>query len=153
VAVAHRLGSADDPIVAGAFWPAGDAPTTSQVGDWWLILPSAVPATGQQPLADANTTAPTAYTGNATDDLTDATGNRIIEVGELTIRVGSAALQSAGTRPARATDQQSVTIEHADGGSKIVMESGGKIRIETGGDLEIKAANVKFTVTGTVDVA
>jgi hypothetical protein len=152
LAVAHRLGNPDDPLVAGAFWHAGDAPA-SQVGDWWLILPTEVQANGQQPLADTDTSAPTAYTGKASDDLTDASGNRIIEVGELTIRVGSAALQPAGTRPTRATDQQSVTIEHADGGSKIVMESGGKIRIETGADLEIKAANVKFTVTGTVDVA
>lgn len=152
IAVAHRQGNEDDPLVAGALWTAGDAPD-SQAGDWWLILPSAVPSGERRSKPDSDTATPTAYSGDASNDLIDADGNRVIEAGELTIRIGAGALAPAGTRPERAADANSVTIEHADGGSKIVMESGGKIRIEAGADLEIKATNVKFQVSGTVDVS
>jgi hypothetical protein len=152
VAVAHRHGDVDDPIVMGALWPAGDAPA-SEPGDWWLILPAAVPLGDRQARADGDAEEPAAYTDKSTDDLVDADGNRVIEVGELTVRVGRAALDAAGTRPQRADDHQAVTIEHADGGSKIVMEASGQIRIEAATDLVIKAVNVKFQVTGTVDVS
>lgn len=158
VAVAHHLGDSADPIVAGALWTSGEAPD-SQPGDWWLILPAEVTPAKRGSFTD--TDEPTRYTGKATDDLTDADGNRVIEAGELTIRIGSAALDGAGTRPKRASQApgapgglaQAVTIEHADGGSMIVMKADGTIQIKTGGDLEIQAANVRVKVSGTMDVS
>ncbi|MGW3352664.1 hypothetical protein ACWDA3_56040 [Nonomuraea rubra] len=150
VAVVHRLGDGADPMVAGALWSAGEAPD-SDPGDWWLILPSAVPAAERGSIADS--TVPSGYRAAASDDLIDADGNRVIEVGELTVRVGKAALQEAGTRPQRAADGQSVTIEHADGKSKIVMKADGTIQIVAGKDLEITAQNVKVKVSGTMDVS
>ncbi|MGW0202989.1 hypothetical protein [Nonomuraea sp. NPDC003201] len=150
VAVVHRLGDGADPMVAGALWTAGEAPDSAP-GDWWLILPSAVPTAERDSIADS--AVPSGYRAAASDDLIDADGNRVIEVGELTVRVGKAALQEAGTRPERAADGQSVTIEHADGRSKIVMKADGTIQIVAGKDLEITAQNVKVKVSGTMDVS
>jgi hypothetical protein len=145
VAVGHRLGAADDPVAIGALWQAGTAPD-NQPGDWWLILPTE--ADPRDALGDDDVPVP--YTGAATNDLIDADGNRVIEVGELTVRVGAPA--PAGTRPARADDAGSITIEHADAGSKIVMSADGAILIEAAADLTLKAVNVKVEVSGTMDV-
>jgi phage gp45-like len=95
------------------------------------------------------------------NDLTDKDGNRVIELGELTVRVGANSLSEAGTRPARADDEGSVTIEHADGGASIIIKQDGSIVIHAAKDLELKsdqdikldANNVKVTVSGTMDVS
>jgi hypothetical protein len=156
VVLAHRQGRADDAIDVGAIWESGHGPD-SQAGDWWLILP--VGASQPSSLADSDTAQE--HTGDVVNDLTDKDGNRVIEVGELTVRVGANSLNAAGTRPARAAEQGSVTIEHADGDASIVIKSDGTIVIHAKKDLELKsdqdikldASNVKVHVSGTMDVS
>jgi hypothetical protein len=158
VVLAHRHGRTDDAIDIGAVWESGHGPD-SDPGDWWLILPVGVEQ--DQSLSDGDV--PTEPSGNAVNDLTDKDGNRVIEVGELTVRVGANSLSSAGTRPARASDQGSITIEHADGGASIVVKSDGTITIHAAKNLELKsdaditmdAKNVKVTLSanGTMDVS
>ncbi|MFD0746370.1 hypothetical protein ACFQ1L_34425 [Phytohabitans flavus] len=99
VLLAHGKGDQDDPVDLGALWESGTGPD-AEPGDWWLILPVGVPAEQRGSLADS--AKPEPHTGPVTQDLIDADGNRVIEVGELTIRVTRDALASAGTRPARA---------------------------------------------------
>lgn len=158
VLVDHRNGRRDDPIDVGAFWESGHGPD-SQPGDWWLILPVGVPSDQRASLGpDA---APSEHTAKVSQDLIDADGNRVIEVGELTVRIGRDNLKDAGQRPERASQADSVTIEHVDGGASIVIKSDGtislkgkKIQIEAtdNGDIEMKANNIKAQVTGAFDV-
>jgi hypothetical protein len=133
VLLAHRNGNGDDLIDTGALWERGAAPT-SNPGDYWLILPAAIPAADREQVADDEK--PKAPGGKATNDLIDADGNRVIEVGTLTVRVGAASLQEAGTRPAAASVP--VSIEHASG-SRIVIDQDGNITIESKKKLDLVA--------------
>jgi hypothetical protein len=154
VVLAHRGGDPQDPIDVGALRDRGQVPSGAKMGDWWLILPA---WDGDPPQSVAENVEPPKVR-KASDDLIDAQGNRVIEVGELTIRVGSQALDAAGDRPARAADQGSVTIEHT-GGAKVVLLQDGTVRIE-GKSVEIRAtenisleaANVDVRVSGRMNV-
>ncbi|HEX7245271.1 MAG TPA: hypothetical protein VF245_06890 [Solirubrobacterales bacterium] len=156
VVTAHRRGQHEDAIDIGAIWESGRGPD-SEPGDWWLILPVGV----SRDSALAEDEVAEEPSGPAVNDLTDGDGNRVIEVGELTLRVGADSLGDAGERPERASEQGSITIEHADGGASIVIGSDGGVRIhaakglrlEAEQDIELDAANVKVTVDGTMDVS
>jgi hypothetical protein len=149
VVLAHRNGQTEDPLDLGALWTSGHGPT-SQAGDYWLILPAAVDQGARSQVADSTT--PSEYSGKVTNDLIDADGNRIIEVGELTLRVGTDKLGNAGDRPARPSDQSSVTIEHTGGKSSIVMKQDGSVTI-TGKNITIDAGSGTITMKAdSVDV-
>jgi hypothetical protein len=158
VVFVHRNGVDADPVEVGALWESGQGPD-SDAGDWWLILPSGVSQSDRGSIADSES-APAAYTGNATNDLIDADGNRVIEVGELTLRIGRNSLASAGTRPQRGSEQDGITIEHADAGAKVTIASDGKITIHAAADLELvadgdiklQATNVDVQVSGQMNV-
>lgn len=147
VVVAHRNADRGEPIDIGALWESGQAPE-SHPGDWWLILPTEVPADQRRSLADD--AAPQAPTGKATNDLIDADGNRVMEVGSFTLRFVTDKLAKAGTRPS-AAEPDAVTLEHAEGKSRIVMKKDGSIEIKGekitldagGGDIVLKGAAVK----------
>lgn len=157
VLVSYRNGYRNDPVEVGALWESGHGPD-SQAGDWWLILPVGVPSDQRATIADDAT--PKEHTGKVSQDLIDADGNRVIEVGELTIRVGRDKLKNAGERPARGT-ADSVTIEHSAGEASITIDQNGKISIKGksieldagSGDIKMNAANVKVTVSGSMDVS
>jgi hypothetical protein len=125
VVMVHRNGQPSDPVDVGAVWESGTASANAQTGDWWLALPTE--ATHPDSLDDSAT--PDNYSGKASNDLTDAGGNRFIEVAGLTIRVGDSALKPAGDRPDPAQASESLTIEHGDGLSRIVLKKGGEIEI------------------------
>lgn len=146
VVVVHGEGDGADPVDAGAVWQAGHAPTTAEAGDWWLILPVGVEASRRASAQDAETP-PEEHTGTATNDLIDADGNRVIEVGELTVRVGK--LGEAGTRPARAADEGSVTIEHAGGGARIVIGKDGAVTVHAKKDLALVSEEGSISLTAT----
>ncbi len=157
VVVVHPDGSSDDPIDIGALWESGKGPD-SQPGDWWLILPVDVPQAQRGSLQDTDT--PQEHTGKVTQDLIDAEGNRVIEAGELTIRVGRADLKSAGQRPARG-DTDSVTIEHTGGKAKVVIDQNGKVTITaksivldagSDGTISMTAKKVDVQVSDCMDV-
>jgi hypothetical protein len=156
VLVSHRGGESDDAIDIGAMWQSGYGPE-SEPGDWWLILPIGVPANKRKSVTEDQT--PDEHNGKVSQDLIDAEGNRVIEVGELTVRVGRNAMKDAGKRPERSDMDGAVTVEHADGGAKIIIKNDGtiiiegkKIELTSSGDIEIKAANVKVGVSGSMDV-
>ncbi|WP_164015762.1 hypothetical protein [Pyxidicoccus trucidator] len=142
VMLGHHLGHDDDPVDLGAVWESGQAPD-SRPGDWWLILPAEVPESQRQTLTAGQV--PEAPTGLATNDLIDADGNRIIEVGKLTVRIGPELLNAAGLRPESETD--AVTIEH-EKGSRIVIKQNGDIVIHSEGALSLAA---KTTLTLEAD--
>ena len=159
VVVTHRDGRPDEAIDIGAIWESGHGPD-SDPGDWWLILP-----VGLQPQSDraslTREAQPQEHGGVATNDLIDAEGNRVIELGELTIRVGRDQLQNAGTRPARGLED-GITIEHAATGAKIVMHPDGMIELEAkknlelrapDGDIVLQAKNVKAQVDTAMEVS
>jgi hypothetical protein len=157
----HHNGLISDALDVGAVWEwEKNQGPDAQAGDYWLILPAAVPKNEREQINDNNT--PMTYSDVVTQDLIDADGHRIIEVGELVVRVGG--LKTAGTRPQRPSDsknQNSVMIEHVEGKSQIIMRQdgtivikGSKIEIDAGtGDIEMKAANVNVKVSGSMDVS
>lgn len=159
IVMTYRNGQANDPIDIGALWEAGHGPD-SQPGDWWLILPAGVDEDKRESIPE-DPPEPEEYTGRVTQDLIDADGNRIIEVGELTIRIGRDSLRPVGERAERADEENSVTIEHADAGSKIVMKSDGTVVIEAAKNIELKAEediniearNVNVRVSDAMDVS
>jgi hypothetical protein len=130
----NRLGHRHDAIDVGAIWESTHGPD-SDPGDWWLILPVGV----QNKSSVGDSVTPQDHSGNATNDLIDADGNRVIEVGELTIKVGRQ-LSAAGTRPTRATDADSITIEHTKGNARLVIKDDGTV-ILSGKDIKITASN------------
>ena len=109
----------------------------------------------------ADTEAPQEPSGKATNDLIDADGSRVIEVGRLTVRVSPTTLSAPGTRPTPPADsKQHVTIEH-ENGSRLVISENGDIRIDAKGNLTLTATKtvtidadaVKVTVKKTMDVS
>jgi len=157
VLVTYRNGLRNDGIEIGAVWESGRGPDC-QAGDWWLILPVGIPTNERATIADDAT--PKEHTGKVSQDLIDADGNRVIEVGELTVRVGRGKLKKAGERPARG-QADSITIEHSGGEASLTIDQNGKIAIkgknielDAGtGDIKMNAANVKVTVSGSMDVS
>ena len=156
VLVAHRAGDHDDPIDVGALWESGEAPG-SQPGDYWLILPAEIAGKDREEVADDRE--PADPGGKATNDLIDADGNRVIEVGKFIVRVGADTLQPAGRRPA--PEAGPVHIEHKSSGSKIVIDPDGNITIQSRHALTISAEeditldtkkNVVVKVGGIMDV-
>lgn len=149
VVVAHRQGAPEDAIDAGALWKSSDVPS-SNPGDWWLILPANVPKNERDKFADDNAT-PSKYTDLASHDLIDADGNRVIEVGALSVRVGKSKLTKAGSRPG-SPGADSITIEHK-GRPVLKVDKDGNITLDAGSkNITLKAADVNIEVTGSVNV-
>jgi hypothetical protein len=150
VVLAHRRGLEQEPVDIGAIWDSGKGPD-SEAGDYWLSLPIGVDSSKREKASDEEAPAP--YEGPASHDLIDAEGNRVLEVGSLTVRVpkkdqGAA----AGTRPDKGADKGSITIEHADGGSQIVMKQDGTILIK-GKGITLDAGEGQIVLKGkSVDV-
>jgi hypothetical protein len=133
VVMVHRNGDPDDAVDVGALWESGVGPD-AEPGDYWLILPASVAAAQRAAIADD--AQPEPPTGPATQDLIDADGNRVIEVGKLTIRIGRNALRSAGERPPVADPP--VAIEH-ESGTRILIRDDGTVVVESASNLELRA--------------
>jgi len=118
--LAHNRGLVNDAVVAGFVWP--DNPElrrpANQAGDYWLALPTGLDRDGRP-------------VGPGANDLTDATGHRVIQATGLHIVVGADALPEVGTRPDPPADD-SITIEHA-GGTTITVAPDGAVTIATNG--------------------
>jgi hypothetical protein len=147
VIVGHRNNENDDLLDLGATWTRGEAPA-SEAGDYWLSLPTQIPDDARAAVADGNK--PADPTGNAANDLIDAKGARVIEVGKLTVRVGASLLKSGGTRPSAADDH--VHIEH-ESGARITIDQDGNITIKAAGTLDFVAGGeITFDTPGNVTV-
>jgi hypothetical protein len=157
VVMLHRHGDPEDPVDVGAVWESGHGPE-SQPGDWWLILPAEVPQQARTKLEDGQT--PSDPAGKATNDLIDADGNRVVEVGRLTVRVGKDGLKPAGERPAAGAETDFVAIEHADGTTRLVVREDGTIvlhakknlELTADGDITLDATNVNVKVDQAMKV-
>jgi hypothetical protein len=130
------------------------------MGDWWLSLPVDLDG-NQAPRASIgdNDTGEPAQSGDAVNDLIDAHGNRVIEVGKLTIRIGKGRLQPPSVRPV--ADDDPVSIEHDSGTGRITIAQDGSITISSAKTLTLKGtkgialetdADVTIKVGGLVDV-
>lgn len=152
-----RNGMSDDPVALGSMWQAGHTPDNAQAGDWWLILPVGV---SQRDSVDPSWT-PSDFGGKATNDLTDGDGARAIEAKTLSIDTGD--LHTAGDRPGAIDNGVALRLRLQQGGNEasiviktdgsIELDSSAGISIKSDGDLNIKAANVKVKVSGTMDVS
>jgi hypothetical protein len=158
VVLAHRHDDPDDPIDVGALWRAKDGPS-SKAGDWWLGLPAGVAEADRGEVADDQ--APKDPPKKATNDLIDADGARVIEVGKLTVRVRGDVdhLPDAGTRPTVA--DQPLVIEHQSG-ARITIDQDGNVEIHAQKRLTLSAddgisitskKDVSVTVGTTMDVS
>jgi hypothetical protein len=138
VVVMNRGGEPTDPIDVGALWSRDDAPAKAQLGDWWLSLPVDLDGSAPPPAAfqNDNDTGEQRVAAKTTHDLIDATGNRVIEVGKLTIRIGKDGLRAAGERPP--VGDPPVLIEHDSGKARITIAQDGSITIETQKKLTLK---------------
>lgn len=162
VLIAHRGGNTDDPVDVGALWSRGGAPAVAQVGDWWLTVPFDVDGDDPPRAAAPDDEQLDEKLPCATNDLIDGAGNRVIEVGKLTIRIGKARLEThigGSIRPSAADDP--VTIDHEDGKARIVIAQDGSITIESKQKVTIKGEqgialesgkDITMTVGGNVDV-
>lgn len=151
IVLEHRNGYPDDPLDVGAVWEWTKGPDT-QPGDYWLILPAAIPSDKRASVADG--AVPDDPSGKVTNDLIDADGNRIIELATLTVRVGKNSLNDVSQQRPQPAGVD-VSIEHKDSGSKITMDKDGNITIYAAKNLTISAdGNIDVTgkkVTFSVD--
>jgi hypothetical protein len=140
----------------GSVWDEDRTPP-AEPGDWWLLLPVAVPT---EDLEAAEEAAPPAD-GFASHDLIDADGRRIVEVSGLTLRVADV-LRKTSERPdpgqagvvilENTKAGKTARIELRDDGTIAITGAG--ITLDAGtGDITLKANNVKVSVTGTMDVS
>jgi len=115
----HSGGSVNDAAVAGFLWPDDPAsnPPQNEPGDYWLCLPTELGASDGRP------------TGKGVNDLTDASGLRVIQAKGLQIFVGSKKLPDVGSRPAL-PDAQTIVIEH-ESGTTVSVGSDGAVTITT----------------------
>lgn len=137
VALAYRHGEASDPVELGALWESGHGPDCDP-GDWWLILPADPNNVSTADLSPG--TAATEPNGHpATNDLIDANGDRFIEVGSLTIRLGQNGLGNAGERPQAGSSSDYISIEHDDGKTKVTIDQNGAITLHAAQDITLEA--------------
>ncbi|MEV5847065.1 hypothetical protein AB0M32_34375 [Streptomyces sp. NPDC051985] len=116
--LAHNRGQVNDAVITGFVWPDNPAQQrpANQAGDHWLALPTEL---GEDGLPQ----------GKGANDLTDAAGQRIIQVAALHVLVGTDSLPEVGTRPDPPTDD-SIIIEHQSG-TMITVDSDGAVTIST----------------------
>ena len=116
--LAHNRGLVNDAVLAGFIWPENPLlrRPANEPGDWWLALPTDLDSDGLP-------------TGPGANDLTDASGHRVIQAAGLHIVVGADALPDVGVRPDPPTDA-SITIEHHSG-TTITIDADGGITITT----------------------
>ncbi|WP_105969039.1 hypothetical protein [Streptomyces geranii] len=116
--LAHNRGEVDDAVITGFVWPDNPAQErpANRTGDHWLALPTEL---GEDGLPR----------GKGANDLTDAAGQRVIQVAALRVLVGTDSLPEVGTRPDPPTDN-SITIEHQSG-TMITVDSDGAVTIST----------------------
>jgi hypothetical protein len=140
----------------GATWGPG-ARMQPQPGDWWLCLPRGASTAALGPGDRAEHTPGPDQA--AVHDLTDAAGNRVIQVDKLTLRIGPDSNAKAGTRPTHGST--AFTLCHADGKAEITMDQNGvitlrgeSINIDAGnnGTVAIKARDVNINVQNRVNV-
>jgi len=135
--LAHNRGLVNDAVLAGFVWPENPRlrRPPNQPGDYWLALPTGLDPDGLPE-------------GKGVNDLTDASGHRVIQASGLHILVGPDALPDVGTRPEPPADA-SITIEHQSG-TTITVDPDGRITISTDNQaITLTNGAVSLTVDGS----
>jgi hypothetical protein len=146
----HYREEPQNAVVAGAMWENGKAPK-SRLGDWWLSLPTNLAGTGVEGASGGDPATAPRPRDEASHDLIDGQGNRVVEVRGLRISVGKALMTKVGERPDDAASDQ-VVIEHAAKKARIAIDSSGNIEISTDADLTIAANKITLRTKSTVEV-
>ncbi|NMO55181.1 hypothetical protein HH310_28850 [Actinoplanes sp. TBRC 11911] len=156
VLLADQGGGAQGVVDIGGVWEDGVCPP-AEAGDWWLVLPIGQAVQNLGPAADAEPPA----SADASHDLIDAQGRRLLETAGFTVRVVDAPTP-CDQRPQPAK-KGSVVIESTKDGKSARVElkndgsitiTGTSISLDAGtGDITMNAANVRVQVTGTMDVS
>jgi hypothetical protein len=146
----HYREEPQNAVVAGAMWENGKAPK-SHLGDWWLSLPTNLAGTGVEGASGGDPATAQRPRDEASHDLIDGQGNRVIEVRGLRISVGKALMTKVGERPDDAASDQ-VVIEHAAKKARIAIDSSGNIEISTDADLTLAANKITLRTKSTVEV-
>ncbi|MFL6139704.1 MAG: hypothetical protein ACJ74O_18175 [Frankiaceae bacterium] len=150
-------GAGDSDLVdVGALWPRDGGPP-SEAGDYWLVLPI-----GLVQREDIGESDGWVGDGAASHDLVDADGTRVIETKRFVVRVTDQP-SDCTKRPKPGAPDGAVLIEtkSGNGAAQILLKDDGsititgtKIALDSGqGDITLTAANVKVSVTGTMDVS
>jgi hypothetical protein len=133
--LSHNQSDTNDAIVSGFLWSQKPpyTPPENLAGDYWLCLPTAL--TNDLP------------SGKGANDLTDKSGQRVIQAKGLQIFVGDGQLPDVGKRPTVPADlNQSIVIEH-ESGTKISIASSGAISIASSGAIQIQTSNQDVSLT------
>ncbi len=159
VLLATAEGNPADLVDIGAIWPRDGGPPAA-AGDYWLVLPIGVQQ--RDDIGEGDGVAPN---GNASHDLIDADGTRLIETKRFIVRVNDQPTECTSRPvPGDNAPEGSVVIENISQGNtaRIVLKedgsitiSGTSITLDTGGqgDITLNAKNVKVSVSGTMDVS
>lgn len=134
--LAHHRHETNDAVVTGFLFGQDPhmTPPKGDVGDWWLCLPTELGPDGLP-------------TGKAANDLTDASGMRVVQAKGLHIQVGERLAASVGDRPSPPLDA-SVVIEH-ESGTTITIDANGKVEVLTHGkDVSLTNGMVSLTLSG-----
>lgn len=161
VMVSYHRGSVNDPVDMGALWRTHDdaatsAPTETEAGDWWLILPAGLSDHATSSLTGTETS-PIPEDAKASHDLIDAEGERTIEVSGFTVRAyaaGSMKRPMDRPQPPEGDNMRGgIQIEHVDSGAMIAIATDGKITIKATSELVLEGVGIKLKPgSGTVDV-
>ncbi|WP_225731765.1 MULTISPECIES: hypothetical protein [unclassified Nocardia] len=139
----HNGGEVNDAVAAGFLWSrnANHQPPKNEVGDYWLCLPTQV--------SDGKPE------GKGVNDLTDASGHRVVQAVGLGIEIGNGVLPDVGERPMPPTGE-TLTIKHGKG-TTITIAEDGAVTIATdgakasitlrGSEITMKADSIKLDAT------
>jgi hypothetical protein len=146
VLAAHYLENLQNAVVLGAVWPEGQEPK-SELGDWWLCLPTGITA-AESTERPADVTAPG---GPGSHDLIDAEGARAIHVLGFRITVGKGHMPDIGVRP-DPPPQNQLVIEHEQANAKIRIDGQGNIELSTDKDITLTANKIVMNVDDAVEI-
>jgi len=134
----HNRGLVNDAVVAGYVWAEQPRlqPPKNAAGDWWLCLPTGLDDAGLP-------------TGKGVNDLTDATGRRVVQAQGLRITVGAGTLPDVGERPDVPDDLAGrLVIEH-ESGATVAIGPDGAVTVDTGGkDITLTSGDASITLSG-----